>query len=409
MSGRSKTCGILLCMAVLMAGCATRRPESAVIEQAGGIGLAQSVENQLGFYSDSYLLNYVDAIGRRLVSELDDAPAGMRFQIVDQAMPNVFSTSDGYIYLSRGLLALVGNEDELAAVLAHELAHVALRHRVHPLPAVQRPGGLQVSGKLVDTIVGKELAAIINAPVAQAGRVLPGAFTPEQEAEADVFGLRLAGEAGYEPAALATILRTLERTLAVLPDSGQDTGFFDRHPLTPRRIGRVERLGDTMRWRPAPHFAKDQAAFLKRLDGLYWGPGNPIQGLFQGQTFLQPDMRFVMTLPDGWRLANTPSFVGAFEPNRHAVLVFGGAGRLAPPQAYADEFAERVEKKLGIAPDESRSVELGNWPGWLLRYRDNSGVEPVSVYYLWIRSERTMFRVLAAGQDRYTETMKQSL
>ncbi len=408
MSGHSRTCSVLLCMAMLLAGCATRAPESVPVDRAGGVALAKSVEDQLGFYSDSYLLNYVDAIGRRLASELDDPLPGLRFQIVDQAMPNVFSTADGYVYLSRGIVALAGSEDELAAVLAHELAHVALNHRVQPLRVAQSDG-LKVPGKLVGTVIGDELTAIIDAPVVLAGRVSPGTFSPQQEAEADAFGLQLAGKAGYEPAALATMLRTLERSLAVLPDTWQGMSFFDRHPRAPGRVGQIGRLVADVRWRAAPHFAKDQAAFLKRLDGLYWGPGNPIQGLFQGHTFLQPDLHFVITLPAGWRLVNTPRFVGAFEPNGRAVLVLGGAGRMVPPKVYADQFAEQLEKKPGITPDESRAVELGNWPGWLLRYRDDSGAEPASVYALWVRSEHTMFRVLTAGLDRYTDTLKQSV
>ena len=400
---------LLSYMVVLLAACANSGPGRVADEQADGRVLARAVEDQIGFYSDSYLLNYVDAVGRRLVSELDDPPVGVRFQITDQATPNAFATADGYVYLTRGILALAGSEDELAAILAHELAHVALHHyaRLPRSPAPQ--AGLDVPGKLVHTVVSEELAAIIEVPVIAAGRVSLGAFSPNQESEADAFGMRLAAAAGYRPAALASVLRTLERTLAVLPDTSQSTPFFGRHPSVPGRSDTIEQLAAALQWQPAPHFAKDQAAFLKRLDGLYWGPGNPIQGLFQGQTFLQPDMRFVITLPEGWRLANTPRFVGAFESDGHALVVLGSAGRMAPPRTYAEQFSARVEKKLGVVPAESRSVELGSWPGWLLRYRDDSGAGPASVYYLWIRSGRTMFRVLAAGLDRYTETMKQSL
>ncbi|MDJ0928545.1 MAG: M48 family metalloprotease [Gammaproteobacteria bacterium] len=377
-------------------------------ENQAGQQVARQVADQIGLYSDSYLRNYVDAVGRRLVAELGDTPYQFTFQIVDQPEPNAFATPGGYIYLSRGILALVNNEDELAGILAHEISHVTQRHHARQAQRSVLPGLLTLPGQVVGAVVSEDIGERINAPITQAGKVYLASFSRTQETEADTIGMQLAARAGYDPNALGSSLDNLERTVTVLAGEQRRATFFDTHPTTPDRVANIEKQGRSLQWSPVTPFAADQAAFFKRIDGLYWGPDNPLQGVFQDQKFLQPDMGFTVTFPDGWQTVNTPNFVGAFEPNQQALMVLGGAGQLAPPEAYARAFADEVERETGIVPDEIAPAELGEWPAHFVRIRDTSGEAPASIYYVWIRSDRTMFQIIAAGLDSYTETMRQA-
>jgi predicted Zn-dependent protease len=188
---------VFLPLFLALTGCAS----TVTIEQeeAAGASLAEQVENQIGLYNDDYLKNYVDAVGRRLVAELGATPYSFRFHVVDQAEPNAFATPGGYIYLSRGIMALVNTEDELAGVLAHEISHVTQRHHAKQASRGVLPGLLTVPGRVVGSVVSEDVGKMINAPIEGAGKVYLSSFSRGQESEADQVGMRLAGQAGYDP------------------------------------------------------------------------------------------------------------------------------------------------------------------------------------------------------------------
>src|SRR5215470_13335854 len=101
-------------------------PPSRDVEQ--GEQVARLVEQHIGLYSLPDAETWLRKVGDRLVTVVNDPRWKFSFQIVDQAEPNAFSIPGGGVYVSRGLLALVNSEDELAGVLAHEMAHISRRH-----------------------------------------------------------------------------------------------------------------------------------------------------------------------------------------------------------------------------------------------------------------------------------------
>ncbi len=395
---------VFLPLVLALTGCAST--VTVEQEEAAGASLAEQVENQIGLYNDDYLKNYVDAVGRRLVAELGATPYSFRFHVVDQAKPNAFATPGGYIYLSRGIMALVNTEDELAGVLAHEISHVTQRHHAKQASRGVLPGLLTVPGRVVGSVVSEDVGKMINAPIEGAGKVYLSSFSRGQESEADQVGMRLAGRAGYDPAALAAILGNLGATIESLTGQQQKFSFFDSHPTTPTRVADIESAAAGVPWRGSTPFAKDQAALLKRLDGLWWGPNNPAQGIFEGQKFMQPDLNFTATFPAGWHAVNTPQFVGAFEPEQQAIVVIGTAGPPVDPSQFARAFVKKLRAEAGVEPAENRKVELGEWPAHLVRIADPSGESPVSIYYLWVASPRLTFQLIGAGTDEYRDALR---
>ena len=97
-------------------------------EAALGREAAQQVAQEMGLVEDPALAAFVDAIGQRVAARSPRKDVRFQFQVADMAETNAFALPGGYIYVSRGLLALVRDEDELANVLAHEVGHVAARH-----------------------------------------------------------------------------------------------------------------------------------------------------------------------------------------------------------------------------------------------------------------------------------------
>ena len=384
-------------LGLLAGGCSSTGNISVADEEQAGSQLARQVENQIGYYNDGYLKNYMDSVGRRLVAELGPTPYSFRFQIIDQAEPNAFATPGGYIYVSRGLLALINSEDELAGILAHEISHVTERHHARQAQRSTLPGLLTVPGNVVGSVVSEDVGNAINAPLERAGQVYLSAFGREQETEADTVGMQLAARAGYDPAALGDALNTLESTVTQLTGQTRRFSWVDSHPMTPDRVARVESLAAGLNWQPGTPFARDRAGIYKRLDGLLWGPENPASGFFRDQLFLQPDMGFAIEFPAGWETLNTPRFVGAKRADNRALVILGSAGPPAPPRAYAEAFIAELNKEAGVTPDESDAFEIGEWPAHFVRIRDTSGSEPASIYYLWVLATRNMFQIIAAG------------
>jgi beta-barrel assembly-enhancing protease len=160
----------------------------------------------------------------------DDRPAplrGWRFIPVESPAVNAVGNPGGFVLVTTGLLRAVRSEDELAAVLAHEVAHVQRGHTVAPVEAARKQEQL-TSGLLEGT--SDALNAFFGKVVTLgADFVLDKGFGKKNELEADALAARALAEAGYDPAALATFLRRLEGPAA----SG---GFFSRHPPAAERV-----------------------------------------------------------------------------------------------------------------------------------------------------------------------------
>jgi len=378
-------------------------------EKQAGTEVAQQIEEQVGIYPAEFLTTYVDAVGRRLVSGLDKTPYYFRFKIIDQGEPNAFASPGGYIYVSRGLLALINSEDELAGILAHEIIHVTQRHHARQAQRGVLPGILTLPGRAIGKVVGEDVGNTINAPIDRVGGAYVAAYGRDQESEADRLGMQLAARAGYDPAALATALYNLERTAILLTGEQHEAGFFDSHPTTPTRITDIEREAASISWTPTRPFAQNKQGLLDRLDGLPWGADNPMQGILRGQQFLQPDMDVSITFPDGWDAVNTPIFVGAFAPGNQALVILGGAERNGPAAELAAAFIEELRTEADLEPTEARPVELDAGPAFLVRIEDISGDKPASIYYLWVNTRSTTFRFIAVGDDSFRDQLRDTV
>jgi len=370
-----------------------------------GAEVAKLVEQQIGLYAAPKTEAYLREVGGRLTTAVNDPRWKYSFQIVDQEEPNAFSIPGGGIYVSRGLLAFVNREDELAGVLAHEIAHVTQRHSAKRQRESILPGLLSLPGNVVGGVVSENLGALINAPIDTVGGAWLGRYSRSQETEADRLGIRTAAQAGYDPTALADILQRLEQDAAAQAGQGRRAGIFDTHPMTETRVKDIRRdasaLSPATKSRTSPH----PAALFARLDGLCWGE-NPEAGVFNKDQFLQPAIGFTLTLPTGWKHHNTPQYLVSVHPKKEAVLLLGIAGPASDPEVTGEKFVQTMRSKARIEPASTRKSAIGEFPVFLVTYLDRSGRTPVYLHFAWVSMAGKTYQLIGLTPEKHWETLR---
>jgi predicted Zn-dependent protease len=347
--------------ALLSAGCSTNpvtgRRELTLVsaEQEKKIGEeeARKVEAEIGLLHDARLTAYVDAVGQRLARESPRQDVTYRFHIVDMIEPNAFALPGGYIYISRGLLALVNHEDELAGVIGHEIGHVAARHIVQTIsrqgPFAAVFGVLSGLTGLVIPVVGDIIGGIGD--VAQSLVFAP--YNRGQETEADRLGQDMAARAGWDPAGLPTFLTTLGREESLMTKGAHRPSFFDAHPATPDRAAKTTEHARGLKRADRPPITPSHGAFLASLDGLVVGQ-RAANGLIVGRTFVHPDANVFMQFPPNWELETTPHKVIAVAPDKEVVaIVLGVASQGTDPM----DGARALDKATNV-PVSARTQRL---------------------------------------------------
>ena len=274
-----------------------------------------------GAYADSAVSAYVDGIGQSLArgSELSDLR--FTFTVIDSDVVNAFALPGGYIYLTRGLMALASSEAELAGVIAHEIGHVTARH------AAQRYSQSLVAGlgaALLGAIAGREAADVV-----QVGSALYlSAYSRDQEFEADLLGVRYMARNGYDTNALAGFLGKLQAHGALRARISGRQGAADGIDLMathPRTADRVAAAAQAAQVRPIGEPRVGAEDYLGRIHGMVFG-GSPAQGFVRGRTFVHPQMRFRFEVPPGFHLINGNRQVLARGPD-DAAIMFDAAPR----------------------------------------------------------------------------------
>jgi predicted Zn-dependent protease len=247
----------------------TLMSESGEIET--GAKLDDEIGNKLGFYTEPKLQAYVSDIVRRLVRAGSPRSFEYHVKIVDIDEENAFATVGGYVYVTRGMLAQLNSETELAGVLAHEISHISHRH-----VAKQQTRALayQIIG-LGAVALGSTLGNADNhlgmAPlgVSAALATILSSYNQEAELEADESGLLMMAQAGYDPRGLSSFLRSL-RTRERLTGLGYH-GLLATHPETAARIAKAETMAQLLVSQQSFRDSGEEV-YKKQLVGLPFGP-----------------------------------------------------------------------------------------------------------------------------------------
>jgi predicted Zn-dependent protease len=230
----------LLAVAIVL-GCATTGPggkKSLIFigsetEVSIGSDMDTQIRAEYKILEDTLWQNYVNEIGRRIVGHCDRKDITYQFAVIDSNMVNAFATPGGYIYLYTGLLKVMDNEAECAAVIAHEISHVVARHGIKRLQAA-------IGVSLLQELILGESAEAINTAVNVGLGLTFASYSRSNENEADRYGIQYMMQAGYHPDAAISMFEKL----ASMSDGSPD--FFEKmtmsHPETIERIDNSRKL-----------------------------------------------------------------------------------------------------------------------------------------------------------------------
>jgi predicted Zn-dependent protease len=352
--------GSLTLLALLVAsGCAvnpaTGGNQLMLVSEAQEIQMGRQADSavvaSIGLYPDAVWQRYIQQFGARLAATSERPTLPWTFRVVDDPAVNAFALPGGFVYVTRGLLAHLTSEAELASVVGHEIGHVTARHTAAEMSKQQLIGlGLAV-GSMASSQVAK-YAGTAN----QALGILYLKFSRDDESQADQLGLRYMRRANYDPRQMPEVFRMLDR-LSAAEGGGRLPTWLETHPSPANRVaaiaGQIAALPQDF-----SGTSVNRDVYERLLDGLVFGL-NPRQGYFTGGQFTHPELRFRLTFPEGWTTNNGAQAVVAVSPQKDAVVELSQA-----TEPSADAAARAFLSQQGITGGASARVSLsGGLPG----------------------------------------------
>ena len=268
-----------------------------------------------GVYGSNELKGYVNELGNRLASVSEKPDLKWKFTVLDTPVVNAFALPGGYIYISRGLLALANDEAELASVIGHEIAHVTARHTAqrHAKNTLS-----QVGVSILDLIVGQP---IITNVASLGSHGVIAAFSRSEELEADQLGRRYTMKTGYDPLASSKFLSRLAALTKLSSDTNKDllSSIFSTHPRTEDRINQAKNLNiDNEK-----QFLSNRKRYLAAIRNITYGKSSK-NGIVKNNKFMHLHLDIAFSVPSTYMLENNKSSVIARKKNKEAVLIFDG-------------------------------------------------------------------------------------
>lgn len=319
-----------------------------------GAQSAVQAERQLPILRDADVEGYVNRIGQRLAQNAGGPQFQYRFRVVNASDINAFALPGGYIYLNRGIIENARNEGEIAGVLAHEIAHSALRHGTHQASkAYAAQAGLQILGGLLGGKVGNNTAQILNTVGGIGLNALFLKFSRELETQADVRGAQILAASGYTPADMVSFFNTLAKV-----DTARKTTWLSHHPAPPDRIARIEKERQLLREPSTPTQNTAQLASIQR-DLRGHGSAPTMAQIAQG-TASNPPMTSGTTNNSGsvgrvsapsstWReYRNRNGAYSVAYPSNWRVYDSGGFGVTIAPDGGVGNVGNRTEVVYGL-------------------------------------------------------------
>ena len=378
--GKPGLAAALFALALTLAGCAADRGGLSTAALPTPLARPAAVESVSerehrdlvaafgGEYRAPAMERLIAGLMRSLGPVSGSPVASERVTLLDNPGINAFALPSGRLYVTRGLLALANDEAELAAVLAHELAHVALNH-------ARMRAELERRSALVSRVV----AEVLNDPdggalIRDKSRLSLASFSRQQELEADVLGVRTLAAAGFDPYGAARFLASLGRSggpRAAVMGERTTPDFLATHPSTPERVNTALAAARESR-APGAGGKRDRNSYLAALDGLTYGD-DPSRGALRGRTFIDPRIPIVFTAPEGFVLERSSVALVGLEPGSGRALRYDqvDAGGLTAAQAIAQGWIEGVEldpvETVTIA-GQPAATATGRGRDWTFRF-----------------------------------------
>jgi len=316
-----KSSALLVTLCLIHAGCstnpATGKREFNIVSESQALAMGaqahQQIIQEFGVYNEVPALNeMVTKMGRGLAAASDRPNLPWNFTILDAPMVNAMALPGGYIYVTRGILERMNSQDELAGVIAHEIAHVSARH------AEQRMSQSQLAqfGLVIGSVLAGPAAAQAYGGLAELGATLLfQRYSRQQETHADVLGTAYMTEAGYNPHGAENMLLVLQRL-----DRGESSPldrYFIDHPDPRKRVADVRgKIASLQQSSPAIGSAPlDRDTFVRKLDGIIVG-ASTLETTVTDEAVFQRRTGMIVPIPSGWQAVVPPGALFQMAPRK---------------------------------------------------------------------------------------------
>jgi predicted Zn-dependent protease len=323
---------------------------------------------------------YVEQVGKNIAihSGLSSARDDFTVTLLNSSVNNAFAIPGGYVYVTRQLAALMNNEAELAAVLGHEVGHIAARHANKRQKAATRNSVIGVLGTILSGVLlgDSSLGRLGQEVFSQGSQLLTLQYSRTQEIESDNLGIAYLGRARYDPRAMSTVLESLARQNALEAQlrgtNNQVPEWASTHPDPASRVRDARNRAGA-----GATGITNRETFLSSISGLIYGD-DPKQGVIDGRNFLHPDLRLAFQIPDGFYMVN----------GTRAVSIAGQSGKAqfsgGPYSGDLDGYVRAAFASVGgqqqqIAPQEIKRLSINGIPAAYGNARVNSNNQMVDV------------------------------
>ena len=335
---------------VLMAGCGstmvnpvTGESERSVMDEpaeiAEGAKGHQEVLKEYGVVKNAAVQTYVNALGQKLAAQSHRNQLQWHFTVLDSPDINAFALPGGYVYVTRGIMAYMDSEADLAGVIGHEIGHVTARHGAQRATKQQNAGlgvfAASVLGAVLESqgLPGAgQLAGQVSQTVA-AGYV--ASYGRDQELQADGLGAEYLSRIRYDPRNMIDVITVLKNQERFAADQAKAEGrpapvqgnWLASHPSNDQRLQTITQLASQYKGQ-GNYVDEGRARYLKVIQGMTFGDSAD-QGLVRGRNFYHAPLGFALTAPAGWVIQNDAEQLSVVDAARDAALVV----RLVPAQA----------------------------------------------------------------------------
>jgi predicted Zn-dependent protease len=312
-------------------------------EVAEGAKAHQQVLQEYGVYDNPAVKTYVNALGQRLAAQSHRKQLQWHFTVLDTPTINAFALPGGYVYVTRGIMAYMDSEADLAGVVGHEIGHVTARHGAQRATSEQNAGlGVLAASVLGAVLESKgisgagQMAGQMSQTVA-AGYV--ASYGRDQELQADALGAEYLARNTFDPRNMIDVIRVLKDQERFAADVAQAEGrpapaqgdWLASHPSNDQRLSAITQLATQHK---GNYTDEGRERYQRVIQGMAFGESAD-QGLSRGHNYFHTALGFAVTAPAGWQIQNDADKLGLMNPARDAALVV----RLLPAQAGKDPAA----------------------------------------------------------------------
>ena len=278
------------------------------------------VRGKYGVYDSPALQTYVQQVGQKLAAQSHRPGLTYHFTVLDSPEVNAFALPGGYIYITRGILAYLNSEAELAAVLGHEIGHVTARHAVRQYTAATATG-----------FVGAFIGVATGIPVTQdlfntLGNAMLSGYGRDHELESDRLGAEYLARAGYDPQAMIKVIGVLKsqeefekkRAAAENRPARIYHGVFASHPSADKRLQEVVGQADKFKTLAEPIMGSEE--YLKQIEKLLYGDISRSNSVHRGNHYYNKAINVALSFPEDWQLTSDDFLITATNLDSQSIL-----------------------------------------------------------------------------------------